>query len=351
MEKEDIKRYEERKMKTEQLFSLFSNKRTLFVTTKGTSYLRNTQECTMLEEKCAAIYLAGSDSKSYFVRVLKAYWESIKTLASKRVERVFIGFAPQLMLPLLWICKIGGKSVSIDFFISMYDTFVCDRKRIRETSVTAKILHWIDRKTLSLADYYISDTKAHKDYFVEEFGADPQKGAVLYLKADDTIYYPMQIEKPVEWKDKFVVLYFGSVLPLQGIPVVLEAIRQCTADDRIRFVFVGPLEKSLHVDTNQYANTAFYSWLSQEELAKKIAMADLCLAGHFNSEISKAKRTIAGKTYIYRAMGKPVILGDNAANRELFEEEKNQIYFVEMGNATALAKLIKHIVDDWSNVQ
>lgn len=335
-------------MYADQLFSIFDGRNILFVTTKGVSYLRNTQECGALQEHCSEVYLAGNDSKKYAVRVLKAYEKSIRVLATKKIDGAFVGFAPQLMLPLLWLLKKSGKKVTIDFFISLYDTFVCDRKKIKKNSAAAKVLHWIDKRTLSLADCYIADTKAHQDYFVNEFDADPQKGAVLYLEADRTIYHPMAVEKPDEWKDKFVVLYFGSVLPLQGIPVILEAIRRCKPDDRIRFMFVGPLDKSLNVDTDEYTNTMFYAWLPQEELAKKIAMADLCLAGHFNSEIDKAKRTIAGKTYIYRAMGKPVVLGDNAANRELFAEEPKQIYYVEMGNAEALAKLIEYVADDWS---
>lgn len=335
-------------MCADQLFAIFENQNVLFVTTKGTTYLRNTQEYTALSEQCLKVYLAGSDSKHYALRVLKAYGESLRILVTKNVDGIFAGFAPQLMLPLLWVIKKCGRPVVIDFFISLYDTFVCDRKKINKNSAVAKLLHWVDKNTLSVADYYVADTKAHRDYFVNEFGADPQKGAVLYLEADCTIYHPMAAEKPDEWKDKFVVLYFGSVLPLQGIPIILEAIRQCASDDRIRFVFVGPLEKSLNVNTDEYGNTVFYNWLPQEELAKKIAMADLCLAGHFNSEIDKAKRTIAGKTYIYRAMGKPVVLGDNVANHELFAEEPNQVYYVEMGNATALAELIEHVADDWS---
>ena len=69
-------------------------------------------------------------------------------------------------------------------------------------------------------------------------------------------------------------------------------------------------------------------------------MADLCLAGHFNDRIDKAKRTIAGKTYIYRAMGKPVILGDNAANRELYEEDGRTVFYTKMGDPSALKDTI-----------
>ena len=71
-------------------------------------------------------------------------------------------------------------------------------------------------------------------------------------------------------------------------------------------------------------------------LAERISQADLCLAGHFNKENGKANRTIPGKAYIYEAMKKPMILGDNAATRERYTDGMPGITFVEMGSPEAL---------------
>ena len=86
----------------------------------------------------------------------------------------------------------------------------------------------------------------------------------------------------------------------------------------------------------------YIKWLPQEKLAEYIGYADVCLAGHFNPEIEKAKRTIPGKAYIYEAMEKCMILGDNPATREIFAEDEKH-YFVEMGNAEKLASTISNI--------
>ena len=56
----------------------------------------------------------------------------------------------------------------------------------------------------------------------------------------------------------------------------------------------------------------------------------------------KAKRTIPGKAYIYEAMGKKMILGDNSATRELYHEDELR-YFVKMGDSKALADKILEI--------
>lgn len=93
------------------------------------------------------------------------------------------------------------------------------------------------------------------------------------------------------------------------------------------------------------SNIHYIQWLSQEKLSDYIAFSDLCLAGHFNKEINKAKRTIPGKAYIYRAMEKPMILGENPANHELYSEKEPGISFVEMGSGKKLAEKILECKD------
>ena len=131
--------------------------------------------------------------------------------------------------------------------------------------------------------------------------------------------------------------YFGSILPLQGIDTVLDAFRLLDNYSNLYFICIGPIQDDkLSTPRPVSASIRYIDWLPQEELARYIAMADLCLAGHFNGTIGKARRTIPGKAYIYQAMKKPMILGDNAANHELFQESKD-IIFVKMGNSHALA--------------
>ena len=258
----------------------------------------------------------------------------------KNFDLVFIGFAPQLILP-IWNFKFKKKKIIIDFFISMYDTLVFDRKKIKENSIFAKILKAIDKKTILLADYIISDTKEHGKYFIEEFGANKNNLNVLYLEADKSIYYEERIEKPNKVKDKFVVLYFGSILPLQGVEIVLGAVDILKKEKDIFFYVIGPIQKKYNKVESD--NVKYIDWLSQQELAKYINFSDLCLAGHFNKDINKARRTIPGKAYIYDAMNKKMILGENPANHELFTETKGKYYFVEMGSSEKLAEKILEI--------
>ena len=316
-------------------FRNIKGQKILYIATKNSDYLRLTQEIRLLREQGNEVTEISSPAKSYFKRLLYVYRKLLFTDISA-FDMVFAGFSPQLIVP-LFRRKLKKKPLAIDFFISLYDTLCFDRKKFRPKSIPGRLLKRLDRKTLAAADMTVCDTKAHGRYFCGEFGYPPEKMNVLYLEADTSIYYPR--ETPPN-KD-FTVLYFGSVLPLQGVDVILKAIDILRDETGLRFIFVGPLGKN-NVRTGENI-TEYISWLSQDELAEKIASADLCLAGHFNGSIMKAKRTIPGKAYIYHAMGKPMILGEGPANHELFKDDGKSVYFCNMSDPQALAELILKI--------
>ena len=125
--------------------------------------------------------------------------------------------------------------------------------------------------------------------------------------------------------------------------MILEAIDSLKDSKELYFVLVGPIDDKYQKPNGE--SIEYHNWLSQEDLAEYISYTDLCLAGHFNKDINKAKRTIPGKAYIYAAMNKPMILGDNEATHELYNEAMQGIYFVHMGDAKALAELITNIAE------
>ena len=198
------------------------------------------------------------------------------------------------------------------------------RTRIVKFSEITNITEW----ELNLSKYWMEET--------------PELSAVLYIEADRTIYFPHKIQRPFDLRKKFLVVYFGTILPLQGVEVVLEAIQLLKENKDIHFLFIGPLKGKLKEQYISLPNTLFICWIVQEKLSNYIAMSDLCLAGHFHPDIEKAKRVIPGKAMIYQAMNKAMILGENQANRERFTEG-NGVYYVKMGSAQLLAELINKI--------
>lgn len=322
------------------MFEEFKGRRVLFISTKNSDYIRNRQELKLLSESAGSVKCVMSGGKTYFSRLLRV-WTKLPFISYKSYDVVFAGFAPQLYLPFLYKrIKKSGAYIIVDFFISLYDTFCYDRKTFKPGSAAGRFLLRLDKRTLEVADRIICDTKAQAEFFVSELGADKGKTVVLYLKADREIYNPRKYYAsyvPDSVAEKKEVLYFGTGLPLQGTDTVIEAMNSLVPCGEYQCVFIGTVKKDMRKRMDK--RIEYIKWLPQNKLAERIVHADICLAGHFNADIDKAKRTIPGKAFIYEAMGKPMILGDNGANREYFKETE-RVLFVPMGDPRALAERI-----------
>lgn len=318
---------------------LATGKNVLFITTKNLDYIRNTQEIDCLKTCARSVRVLGSRLHGNALRTASV-WLQLLFLHARAYDTVFIGFAPQLVLP-FWGWKFRRQTVSADLFISFYDTLVYDRQLTGGHSPLARFAHWMDAKVCRRADAVFADTRAHADYFAAEFGLTPEKTHILYLRADTSVFYPRPAAPRRD--GTFLVLYFGSVLPLQGVDIILECARRLEGESGIVFDFIGPLPPRLQRRYGMLKQVRFTPWLPQRALAERIAQADLCLAGHFNAHIKKASRTIPGKAYIYRAMQKPMVLGENPANHELFDADGKSVYYVKMGDAESLAETVRSI--------
>jgi glycosyltransferase involved in cell wall biosynthesis len=270
----------------------------------------------------------------------------VVTANIKKYDVIFIGGIPQLIVPFIKF-RLRKKVLIIDFFISIYDTLVHDRQVLSPLNPLSRILKMLDGKALAGADHVVVDTREHAAYFSRMFGVDPGKMTVIYLEADKQIYYPRNVARPRDLRDKFVVFFFGAMNPLQGAEVILESAQILVGHENIIFTIIGPFEKIRNFELySKLKNVRFAArWLPQDEIADYIATSDVCLAGHFNAAVEKAARVIPGKAYSYLAMERPVIFGDNPANRELFSTETKNVYFVKMGDPSALADKILELTD------
>lgn len=316
-----------------------AGKKVLFITTHRIDYIRNTQHIEEMKKQGASVRCLYSGTGNHIFSAAKIFFTLLFTSLSD-VDVVVVSYMCQLVTPFLnW--KLKRKTLAVDFFISLYDSMVNDRKMLGPKNPLARLIRWLDVSSVRYADRIIVDTKTHGDYFCREFGMKKEKMEVVYLNADTSVYFPRPQEKAPEFQGKFLVVYFGTVIPLQGFDIVLDAVRRLKDRKDIHFYLIGPVEKRYRKvisDTVTYAD-----WVSQERLAEIIAMADLCLAGHFNGQIMKARRTIPGKAYIYEAMEKPMILGDSPANHERYREGQPGICFVPMGDAGKLAEKIAEL--------
>lgn len=286
------------------------------------------------------VKLIASDLNSYFLRipiVLIKYFFTTK----KNIDCICIGFVAQ---PIFFFIRNAKKQIISDMMTSLYETLCSDRKTISGNSLLGRMAYWFDEITCKGSSMVIVDTKAHGEYIQATFHCEPDKLNVIYIAAEEEVFYPRDPEN--KKTNKFNVFYYGMVFPLQGIDYILRAAKILEEDDDIQFTLVGPIERVYGSLINELKpkNVKFIPWLNYSEFPNYIGLADVCLGGHFGNT-EKAKRVIGGKTYQFVSMKKPVILGDNPANREIFTQNFDCL-MVEMGNERALAEAIKTLKAD-----
>jgi glycosyltransferase involved in cell wall biosynthesis len=189
------------------------------------------------------------------------------------------------------------------------------------------------------------DTRAHRDYFARTFLIPPAKMDVLYVGCDESHFSPRP-ESPDT--GHFEVFTYSSFLRLHGVEHVIDAAHRLQAQRDLVFTIAGagpglPQMRRMVEDLG-LENVRFPGWLPFEVLPDRIAQAGVCLGGHF-SDVAKASRVIATKTYQFLAMEKATIVGDNPANREILGHGESA-HFCTMADAGALAEAIHRLYWD-----
>jgi glycosyltransferase involved in cell wall biosynthesis len=316
----------------------------LFVSGRELAYIRNSMILKSLEKNGVDIINCSASSTSYPARFLRVAL-NICSQKNSDFDFAFVGFFGQPLVPL--IRKFTRKPIIFDAFLSAYDTMCFDRKQFRPDSLAGRFFYWLDKSSCEQADRIVLDTNAHIDYFINTFGLQKEKFHRIFVGADDSLFYPREQDRDV---DRFRIFYYASYLPLHGIEYVIQAAKMLERDREIEFRIVGRGPRFKAIRRLALAlgttNVDFVDWIPYEDLPLEIAKADICLGGHF-SDVEKAKRVVAGKTYQFIAMKKPVIVGDCPGNRELFAHKENA-FLVKMADAESLAQAILEMKDSES---
>lgn len=317
--------------------------RILFLCGRELNYTRNQVLLNALK-KIATIDVIGVEGNpgSIVRRSLKETFQALPYLLFKHYDLIFVGFyGHALMFP---VGLLARAPILFDAFISTYDTLIEDRQIARKTSLTAHFAWWVDKISCSMADRVLLDTQQHIHYFVDTFNLPETKFKVVPVGCDETIFFPRTIDPPNQIPQ---VLFYCTFLPLHGVDVVIRSAAMLQPNG-IQFQIIGngrEFNKMHRLATELKAeNITFLPPLPLPQLAEAISRADICLGGHFGNS-QKAARVIAGKTYQCLAMGKPVVVGDNPANRELLTHGWDA-WFCPMNSPDALAQAVQTLSAD-----
>jgi glycosyltransferase involved in cell wall biosynthesis len=227
-----------------------------------------------------------------------------------------------------------GRPIVFNPLVSLYDTFVEDRRRFEPKSPAGRTLKAIDTRALRAADLVVADTKMNARFLADLAGLARERVEVCFVGAEERVFQPGW--DPAE---PFTALFVGKLIPLHGVATVLEAAR-IAPDIRFRVIGTGQLDQLL---TERPPNVEHVAWVDYERLPGELHMAG-CALGVFGTS-EKAGRVIPNKAFQALACGVPLITADTPAARELLVGEQSAL-LVPPGDAQALAAAVRRLAGD-----
>lgn len=206
-----------------------------------------------------------------------------------------------------------------DFFISNYDTYVYDRKKITNKNPRAWWKYFQDLINFKFSRYILSDTNEHFKYWESLFGKFSGKHFVFPVLADKDIYFPSSSKIKNE---KIKILFYGSFIPLHGIDIILKAfslMEKNGIDFEAKIIGKGQMYskmKDLFIKLDLKQVSMNGEIINEKELGEVIREHDIIL-GIFGDSI-KAKSVVPNKVYQALASKKTIVTMKSLAINEFF---------------------------------
>ncbi len=229
-----------------------------------------------------------------------------------------------------------------DPLISAYDKQVFERRKFSADSPQAKRLLAWESSLFRSGQVLVADTKAHAEFFIEQFGVSPGKVHVIPVGADKSLFTEQPWAVPLTPKP-LQVLFYGSFLGLQGPEVIVEAA-SLTPETHWVMLGDGPLKETCKNRGRALSNLQFVSPVPFDELPSSIAQADVVL-GVFGSS-DKASRVIPNKVHQGMACGRSIVTRKSEAYpKKLLEEHSKSsgVFWTSHGNPSELAEIVRSL--------
>ncbi|MFC4631611.1 glycosyltransferase [Promicromonospora alba] len=224
-----------------------------------------------------------------------------------------------------------------------------------------RLLTGLDRLAVACADLVVTDTEEHRQML-----PDPDRGVVVLVGAPvawrtaaSSPAVPPLVElgetpvAPVELVEtggstgstngELSVVFFGLYTPLQGAPVIAEAVRDAVAAGAaLRITMVGagqdlPRAREILAGT---PGVTWHDWVEADELPGLVAGHQVCL-GIF-SDTPKGVRVVPNKVYQGLAAGCVVVTSDTPPQRRAVGEH---VELVPAADPGALAAQLASLCD------
>jgi hypothetical protein len=265
----------------------------------------------------------------------RSWWRLVRSRRSVEAPDVvvvgYLGHFDVHLARLLW----PRATIVLDHMVGLADTV---RDRGVDRGPVYRVLDAVDRAALHRADLVLVDTDEQRDHLPVSVR---ERVVVVLVGASDQWFESDRPRRGLPLEVCFVGLY----TPLQGAPVIGEAIAALADDERIHFTMIGGGQD---LETTRRAaeggRVRWVDWVPAAELPAVVASHDVGL-GIFGTS-PKAARVVPNKVYQSIAAGNVVVTSDTAAQRRVLGELAQ---YVPAGDPAALAELLGALADQLEN--
>ncbi len=272
------------------------------------------------------------------LRYIEIAWKLVGIRWKHNPDTYLLTFRGYEILP--WLLLLTrGKKVIFDEFINPIEWAAYEHKLLNPRGFVCRTLGLLYSFLLQHCDAIITDTESHAKLSAHLSKISIKKYFAIPVGTDESFFFPTSREEPKNPKP-FRVFFYGNILPLHGLDIILNAALQLRSHADIEFMLIGgcALHKSqIERAARSGARIAHKQFVPFEELASYIHNASICLAGPFGDTV-QARHVITGKTFQFLACGSPTVVGHNLASN-VFSDRKNALV-VPQGDPNALSDAI-----------
>jgi glycosyltransferase involved in cell wall biosynthesis len=197
------------------------------------------------------------------------------------------------------------------------------------------LLRWIDAAALRAADIVVVDTEEHRQTLPDRYR---DRAVVVPVGAPAAWFGP----RTARGEGPLRVIFFGLYTPLQGAPVIGEALALIkNTDIEVTMVGTGQDYAATRAAADGNARVRWLDWVPAGDLPALVAGHDVCL-GIFGTG-DKARRVVPNKVFQGAAAGCAIVTSDTPPQRRALG---GGAILVPPGDAKALAGALRELAGD-----
>ena len=284
---------------------------------------------------------------SYLFRIVQFLFKASAFATWKHIRQpyqlVHVHSIPDFAVFSALFPKLFGAKVILDIHDIVPELYV-SKFDARENSLLFKVLLWVEKMSTAFADHVIIANDIWKNKMASR-SVNESKCSVYMNYPDEDIFYPRERKRK---DDQFIIMYPGSLSMHQGLTLAVKAfglVHEQLPKTEFHIYGSGADEGNIHQAIESLGlqdKVKMFKSLSIEQIAEKIADADLCLEPKTNSFFSD--EAFSTKILEFMAMGIPVLTSDNTVHTYYLTSDV--VVFFKSGDVEDMARHLLAVVKD-----